>query len=698
MSRRAGPAIHHTAKPTLTPVELDPGERLRFRLRNGRVVALKLLETEAAPLVTNILPVAGGRKRGRPLIQGKTVYGFACRVEVDGHGMTMQRYVGSQETFCEPYVVNGMRIWFDAVDDIFTFLRENHGECRPSRKARFAVQDAALGICPERVFPWYAAGENFIDVRNCYRGDDPFMGAYAGEDAHGGLDVDMPEGTPLYTPVSVDDQHLVRSVRRGDGNNRWEGRRTWPDGSTWLLKCSHVASLAVRERTPLKGGACIGRGAGMAVGYAEHSHFIFDVEERGRVHHLDPWIVVREAFERRRDSSGEPRARMECPGPGRTGSRVRFRSRASGRNLRYYWTFGDGGFSTHRNPGHVFARPGLYPVTLTVDSPAGRHSVTCHLTVDGPSVRKPVLRLAAPAEFSFRPRPDYVAEVHGVAPRVPPHTVSFTAMSDGAIELHPYLWAPDRKPLGRSPWTIESRRAVLHNAGAGRLGRARPPRIVWEQGRNWLEVRARGSSLVLTPKPRGLPGGLYRARVEVAVPGALDSPQSFRVEMNLTARSPFWHAAVDDLDPECAATPYFWVAPRFPAWWPSPGHGSRAFFNGYRARKGEFVRYTPYLWGGLYEVLIGPSAPVEKGSRFLARVRHARGTSTVPVEPAKSRRIGKFVFSCGSTGWVDILAEGSKGQVAADCLYFIRLGDSPKRSWDVGLPGKHFHQPSRKEK
>jgi hypothetical protein len=265
-----------------------------------------------------------------------------------------------------------------------------------------------------------------------------------------------------------------------------------------------------------------------------------------------------------------------------------------------------------------------------------------------------------------------------------PHTVEFTAMSDGAIELFPYLHAKERKPAP-IPWVARPRRVTVRNAGGGRLAKARAS-VRYERGRGWLEASVRGSSVVLAVNPRGLSGGAYTAVVSVSVPGVLNSPQAFRARLKVSARSPFWHAVVDDSDPGCFATPHFWVAPRFPAWWSRPGHGGRALYNGIRATPGEFVRYTPFLWGGRYDVLMGPDTPVFPGSRCTVRVRHERGTSLVRVEPARSRRIGTFVFRHGTEGWVEILAGGSKGQVAADAVFFIRVGDSPGRTWDHGIP------------
>ncbi len=683
--------VHRRARATLTPVELDIGQTLHFTLLNGQVRKLTLLRTHAAPILTNLGP--GEEAGGKPKLQGKTAYHYTAEIEVDGHRMTLERYNGVQEGFCEPYVVNGMTLWLDAVADIFSFLTENHGAGRPAAKARFAVQDASLGICPEKIRPWYDDPADIVDVGRCYAGDDPWMGAYAGQDAHGGLDVDMPEGTALFSPISVDDQYLVRSVKRGDGNNRWEGRRRWPDGSVWVLNVSHVASLDVREHSPLKAGRRIGAGAGMAVGYRNHSHFMFRVLERHDVHYLDPWLILREAFRSRREAAGELRALMSPPLPCRTGDSVRFRCvspRRAGKLVLYSWTFGDGGFSAERDPGHVFSRPGIHPVTLTVESGRTRASSTCHVSADGEPVRRPALRISSPDDCSFRERPAWVADTHGASPRFLPHTVTLTAMSDGAIELFPFTWSRKRPRPKRNPWEPECRTVRLLGAEGEQLRTTRPPRIRYERGRGWLSAKLdrSGRAIELRVNPRGMPGGDTIARVSVSVPGALDSPQEFRVRLHVSACSPFWHAAVDDRDPECFATPYFWIAPPPPVWWSKPGHGGRALVNGRRARDGEFVRFTPYLWGGFYEVSLGPDTFFDRNSRFPVRVRHARGTVTVMVSPRRSRRIGKFPFHYGARGWVEILASGSRGQVSADTILFVRLGNLPGHAWDMGLPRK----------
>jgi hypothetical protein len=73
------------AKDTLTAVEMNPGERLQFRLESGRVFHMVLEDTEAA-IIEKIDP-------------GGIIYTFGARVRVDGQSMTLRRYVCCQECF-----------------------------------------------------------------------------------------------------------------------------------------------------------------------------------------------------------------------------------------------------------------------------------------------------------------------------------------------------------------------------------------------------------------------------------------------------------------------------------------------------------------------------------------------------------------------------------------------------------------------
>ncbi len=438
--------LQRDAKDTLTAVEMNCGDTLRFALRNGQTRSLTLEATAAKVLVTNLKELKKARGGGG------TLYHFTARVRVDGHPMTMERYVGSQESFYEPYVINGMRVWFDAVSDIFGFLTEKHGECKPTKQARFAVQDATLAICPQEIQPWYPndvaspspfkgeggvrvqpldrpqpspsplpvrEGRNFIAIRDCYCGDDCWMGAYQGADAHGGLDVNMRKGTPHWAPIDLDDHWYFNSLAAGHNNNRWRATRKWPDGSVWTLQSHHLIKLLVPEHTPLKAGTHYAEAAGVFVGAHEHSHFVFKVTEGEEAILLDPWILFWQTFENQKRKAGALRAAMAPLSPARTSQPVAFRSETLG--VTCLWAFGDGGSSHDAAPTHTFLKPGVYPVTLTVDNGKERAAFTQHITVDGEAVAMPGPMPAVSNEPGLQPRPVHAMDVYGwpVAP-IPP--------------------------------------------------------------------------------------------------------------------------------------------------------------------------------------------------------------------------------------------------------------------------------------
>lgn len=226
--------------------------------------------------------------------------------------MHLRRCVGSQESFYEPHEQDGVRLWFDAASAIFEedggFMDEKDWRggllCKPHRKARFAVQDAALAICPGPLSSWYQNDQARVDIRDCYNGQDCWMGPYAGAHAHCGLDVNMPAGTLLYSPISFDDQYYYNSTAAGYDNNRWRGVRRWPDGSEWWLQSHHLIELLVPERTPLARGKPYATSAGVAVGAYPHTHFVFQVTEQGGRYFLDPWILLWETFRQQRGEAG----------------------------------------------------------------------------------------------------------------------------------------------------------------------------------------------------------------------------------------------------------------------------------------------------------------------------------------------------------------------------------------------------------
>jgi len=166
------------ASETLAGAELDPGDELIVRLAGGRVHRIVLKSAWA-----------GVRKRG-PLpyadLEGVISYCISCMLDVDGQHLHLSRVIPSQNNFRRPSAAFGMHIWLDAVDDIFTFLNEEHGTCRPHRKCRLAVWDARGRICPMLLHPWCPLPSGKLRLEKCYRGEDTWLGPYSGAECHGG--------------------------------------------------------------------------------------------------------------------------------------------------------------------------------------------------------------------------------------------------------------------------------------------------------------------------------------------------------------------------------------------------------------------------------------------------------------------------------------------------------------------------------
>ena len=284
--------VDRVAKDTITPISLNYRDELRFRLRNGEMRKLTLLRTSAAVLRHDA--------RG-----GVAQYGFTAELQIDGVKHVIQRVVPAQESFYEPLIVGGMRIWLDSVSDIFSddggFMEEKDISigisCRPKRKARLVVNDVTDRICPPQLTWWYPESKDHIDIAECYQGEDVWMGPYLGRLAHGGLDINMPSGTPLFAPLRFDDHYLFDALNRGDKNNRWRGVRKWDNGAIWWLQAHHLNRMLTPLDGTLKQGTKYAETAGVAIGNREHTHFVFRVIEEGESYWIDPWILFWQTFQ-----------------------------------------------------------------------------------------------------------------------------------------------------------------------------------------------------------------------------------------------------------------------------------------------------------------------------------------------------------------------------------------------------------------
>jgi PKD repeat protein len=697
-----GVKIIREAKNTLTPVEMNKGDTLIFKLKNGEKRILVLQQTAANVIITNLNRL----KKKQP--GGGTLYHFTCEILIDGHPMTMERYVGSQESFYEPYVINGMRIWFDGVSAIFEkgIVNEEHGTCKPNKDARFALLDMTDNICPSELYSWYINKENFIKITDCYNGDDCWMGAHQGVEAHGGLDINMPISSPNFTPIPIDDHCLFNSLTNGDDNNRWRGVHRWDNGDVWTIQNHHILNLLIPEHSPAKSGIHYADAAGVLMGFHSHAHYVFCIKtpENGNEILLDPWIIFWQAFRDNKKRAKEISASIAPLNPRKTGTPVYFKGNESTsglncRELSYYWTFGDGGWSNEANPFYTYMNPGIYPVTLVVDDGAQKASFTQHITIDGTKVNSPCLTLSAKEEPSFRIRQAHVMDVYGVPVQFIPHSLHFVARATRP--------KPNNKTI------------MLHNIGAGVLSNALEPKVLYSESKGWLSVEREGKGneqqLIVAVDATGLTSGIYSARVQVECPGAFNSIQNFLVQLAIPSNPPA-HEYTRDLEQEIIDnsdirynrfynTPYFWVAPQFQSWdensWVfGPAKDSKCFkwdgyngstylTNGGRAAEGEFCRFTPDLEAGKYEVSFAMETPFEPerramsaegqqlvnpefnpDTRFAVRINSKTGDQIIWMEPAKSRIIGTFEFYEGMDGYVDILSAGSTGQVLVDAIIF----------------------------
>lgn len=693
--------IHLSARPTLNPVELNPGETIKFQRTDAETITIQLVDTGANVLFTNRdrLPESETEHDNGNKFRARLLYEFSAEIIVDGQAMTLRRYVSSQESFYEPYVINGVRLWLDSIQDIFEqhggFLSTHRSENgMPDKAARFYLQDMTSRIAPERIHAPFIDGverdenyhykDNFLDVGRSFNGDDVYLGAYLGGQAHGALDVNMKMDSLMYTPFGVDTQEGIR----------FNGIRTWPDGSMWHFSLGHMAEKFIEDGIPVRAGAAFGRGASRATWWHPHAHFGFRIEDRGQSFQADPWMLLWQHFEDNKREQGLLRASMAPLRASKTGTVVNFHNTSTGQGdekpLRFKWTFGDGGWSDEEHPSYFYARPGIYPVTLTTISANGIAAFTQHITVTGDIVSEPALALFSQDEPCFRPRPLDAKDVYGWPIRDIPHSLIFTARPTRPI--------PEERTIEVRNIGSKTLRAII--AGVEYLG-----------GQGWLTLTPGGEGndqlISVSVDATGLPPGIYHARGVVHSDGAINSPQRFAVELRVPQDPPHTpKVVIDNKDDGFYATPYFWIGHRFHGWgWPplakAKGHNNFYLMNGLRAKEGEFARFTPDLEAGWYtlwlheDTPLGSAAPAEHiPSRFQIRIRHADGEDWVWMEPEPraghhprpfrtpdgwswlerqpTRVIGSYRFQEGTDGFVEIHAADSTGQVLVDAIRFLR--------------------------
>jgi len=621
------------ARASMTPVELNRGDVCRFTLANGETRTIEYLGQSS-----QILEI--------PSSEG-LVATLTLTARVDGVVIPFRRYFASQESFYEPAVVDGLRIFPDTsleyLIDTVPMRYPAKGAMRhhPWKDARFVLQDATLSLCPEKLHPWFddvRYQSLFLPVGDCYHGGDCWLGPFAYGDAHGGMDLKMTRGNLLYAPFACDEQWMPLYAKKGrGGSSRWRGIRRFKDGTLWSINTSHVIDTVVEEHTSITNGQPYCTAAGTAVGDYDHTHFelhicrdlnptfsneVWDIgwgketnvrndcpKGQPKFYNLDPWMLFWQTFVELREERGVSSAKIAPFGPAKTAQRVTFRSAkpipAGGTAI---WTFNDGTSSSGAEVSHVFAKPGAYTVTLTVFDGVMRVRDTAIITVSGQPVEKPMLAIAAD-DPSF-------------------------------IELHPGDLPAWGERVERDPFSVpkvEGLRFV--NRGGGLVGKVelREVKRLADGTRRHVYAYAGSDELAeVTIRDFGNSGPRRTAA--------------------FTLHFEHGGGAV-------SMTPCFWTQQHF--------DGKKRWYvtSGARAEKGQFVRFAPNLVAGRWKVEETLAATHQPGSEYNVIVKDAQGLHRIRFSPLKNRTIGTFDFAEGE-GYVQIEAEDSVGPIYVASLKF----------------------------
>lgn len=286
---------------------------------------------------------------------------------------------------------------------------------------------------------------------------------------------------------------------------------------------------------------------------------------------------------------------------------------------------------------------------------------------------------------SFRIRPLVVMDTYGEPVKSIPHTLHFLA-----------------RPTRTRP---EGQVLIPKNNGAGTLAEVNILEISYSRGKDWLTVKTEGEGndqkIHVSVDGSGLGTGMYTAQVRVESPGSANSIQYFNVELlipNYPPTSPEMRNTkrkiIDNMNArynQFYSTPYFWVGSKFKRW-DEKGYNDFYLTNGGNASSGEYARFRPDLEAGTYQVSFVEETPFDPQRRamkngkkllvnekfnpiprFKVRVHSKAGDTIMWVAPTESKRIGEFEFYEGMDGYVDILSEGSTGQVLVDAIVFKQI-------------------------
>lgn len=659
------------SKNTLTVVELDHGDEIKYELMSGKVVQLKVIDSNVEVIFSTVdLP-------GEGKFNAASIFKMECTLLIDGQEMNMVRYVPVQESFYEPYNVNGLRIWFDALKSLDQVYNENHGDCLPTKQVRLALHEAHLPICPEEITAWCNLPDNFLDLKLVYNGENTWLGTYFGTDLHGGLDINMPSNSPLWAPISIDYNYTFNSFASGQGNNRWRAFKYWENGDTWILQTHHHNELIVPEFEEIEQGTKYAYTAGTSVDEHPHTHFVFKVKQPGKEEYfIDPWIIFWQMLENNKTKSGSIKAHIKTVAPGETGVPVYFDASGSNSGLtpitpEYYWSFGDGGYSIAKKPYHIYQKPGIYPVTLTIFNGIDYSSTTQHVVINGAPTSLPEFKIVQENNISLFTRRPWEMDSYGDNNVLLSNVIHFSLPHYSENEIEPQYVTLD----------------VVNSDSMTEDGNSTRIEVNYIHGRDWLDVEIQQTGktdsiiIKLSPKIENLIKEIGKSEAFLVIHNdrLINSPHVLKTVVSFDRYSRERVIVVDNEDEECVKSNYFWLtkkqnAPYGLTW----NHciGESFLISGGNSGN-DFIRYIPKISEGKYRVsLYSPLYEQEKYlkhvSGFYVNIYSKSGIETKWVNPADSTIIGEFDFNA-CQGFVEIVSRDAQGLIIADAILFEKI-------------------------
>lgn len=641
----------------LKAVEMNIGDTLFYTLKNGQQRSFTLLETSASPLFTFENP--------DNRYESGIVYRMSCKILADGVETDLIRIVSAQQSYYEPWHINGVSLFFDAVKNINDFIYDNHGStggsAYPKKDARFAFVEYEDDFADQKLRPWYPNHNNFLSIKEAYTGANLWLGGYLKTEAHNGLDVNIPNNTVLWAPIDFDDQYYFNSVEKGDNNNRWMGIKTWPNGDKWILRTHHMVKLLVPQHTPLQQGTLYGTVGGVYYGTYPHIHFYFIWEKDGISMALDPWMIFWKIFENNKKQSNQIRAVMNPLSPAATGEKVIFDASGSskgvhGPELQYFWSVNDGALYEGPRAEHTFMQAGMHVITLTITNGADTATVNQHISVHAGNAPQHYFKVVSNDPFDCMLKTTSETETYGMETMHVNNQLHFFFRKDA-------VYGPQSKTL-----TVEGDAATLQGLKY---------KVDYLHYDGWLELQQAGKNIQVRLIKEKLSNayGEYQAKILFWSEGS-DISQIVYVKAVAPERSihPQNTVVVDDKKALLFPSAFYWVEEPYDKAF-LKGYGTVTFWAGGEDVHG-IARYQPELREGTYRISMHDKSSFEPSyaeipaGTLRLKINTIDGVKEVFWNPKADRNVGTFKLLGGKDSYVDVMTEGSTGQIYLDALVF----------------------------